>query len=146
MEAAREAGAQGLGLRSVRAAGGIPYRGDGNQLEVLLVHRPRYLDWTFPKGKLEHGETDEDAARREVEEETGLEVELGPELESTTYTDSKLREKTVRYWAMKPVAGEAAARNEVDEVEWLSPDRAAERLTYERDLDVLRSLEQALAR
>jgi 8-oxo-dGTP pyrophosphatase MutT (NUDIX family) len=112
---------------------------------VLLVHRLRYLDWTFPKGKLEKGETDEDAARREVEEETGLEVELGPELESTTYTDSKLREKTVRYWAMKPVAGEAAPRNEVDEVEWLSPDKAAERLTYDRDRDVLRSLEEAVA-
>ena len=146
MEEALEARTQDLELRGeVRAAGGIPYRRNGDDLEVLLVHRPRYDDWTFPKGKLENGETDEEAARREVEEETGLDVELGPELASTTYKDSKLREKIVRYWAM-PVSGEAVPQNEVDEVEWLSPEKAAERLSYERDLEVLRSLEEALAR
>lgn len=110
------------------------------------MHRPKYGDWTFPKGKVKDSETDEDAARREVEEEAGLTLELGPQLASTTYTDSKLRKKTVRYWALGPVSGQATAQNEVDEVEWLSPDQAAERLTYERDLDVLRSLEEALAR
>ena len=105
MEEAREAGAEGLGLRrEVRAAGGVPYRRNGDDLEVLLVHRPKYRDWTFPKGKVKDGETDEQAARREVEEEAGLEVELGPELTSTTYTDSRLRKKTVRYWAMGPVS------------------------------------------
>jgi 8-oxo-dGTP pyrophosphatase MutT (NUDIX family) len=113
---------------------------------VLLVHRPQYDDWTFPKGKVQHGESDEDAARREVEEEAGLDVALGPELASTTYTDSRLRKKTVRYWALGPVSGEASAQNEVDEVEWVTPDKAAERLTYDRDRDVLRSLEEALAR
>jgi 8-oxo-dGTP pyrophosphatase MutT (NUDIX family) len=113
---------------------------------VLLVHRPKYRDWTFPKGKVKDGETDEQAARREVEEEAGLAVELGPELTSTTYMDSRLRNKTVRYWAMGPVSEEATARNEVDEVEWLGRDEAARRLTYERDLDVLRSLEEVLAR
>lgn len=147
MEEGRKTGTQDLGLRGeVRAAGGIPYRRNGNELEVLLVHRPRYADWTFPKGKLENGETDEEAARREVAEETGLDVELGPELASTAYTDSKLRNKTVRYWAMTPVSGEGVPRNEVDEVEWLSPQEAADRLSYERDRDVLSSLEEALAR
>jgi 8-oxo-dGTP pyrophosphatase MutT (NUDIX family) len=68
---------------------------------VLLVHRPRYRDWTFPKGKVEQGETDEQAAVREVEEETGLRCELGSELPSIEYTDLKLRHKTVRYWAME---------------------------------------------
>lgn len=110
------------------------------------MHRPQYGDWTFPKGKVKKGETDEQAARREVEEEAGLAVELGPELASTTYADSKAREKTVRYWAMRPVSEEAVARNEVDEVEWLTPDKAANRLSYERDREVLRSLDEALAR
>lgn len=113
---------------------------------MLLVHRPKYSDWSFPKGKLKEGESDEEAARREVEEESGLEVELGPELASTSYTDSKGRQKTVRYWAMTPVSGEATARNEIDEVEWLSREDAADRLTYDRDRDVLRSLDQALGR
>jgi 8-oxo-dGTP diphosphatase len=107
---------------------------------VLLVYRSRYRDWTFPKGKVKKGESDEDAARREVEEETGLQVELGPELPSTIYTDPKLRKKTVRYWAMTPVSGDGIAQNEVDEVEWLSREEAADRLTHERDREVLRSL------
>ncbi len=111
---------------------------------MLLVHRSRYVDWTFPKGKVKEGESDEDAARREVEEETGLEVELGPELASTTYTDMKLRTKTVRYWAMTPVSGEGIAQNEIDDVEWLSRDKAAERLSHDRDREVLRSLEETL--
>ena len=141
MEETREAGAQDLGLRGeVRAAGGVPYRRNGDDLQVLLVYRSRYRDWTFPKGKVKKDESDEEAARREVEEETGLEVELGPELPSTTYTDPKLRKKTVRYWAMTPTSGQAVAQNEIDEVEWLSREEAADRLTHERDREVLRSL------
>jgi 8-oxo-dGTP diphosphatase len=113
-------------------------------VEVLLVHRPRYHDWTFPKGKVEPGETDEQAALREVEEETGLRCELGEELTGTTYRDPKLRTKTVRYWAMKPLEDDAVPRHEVDEVAWLPREVAADRLTHERDLDVLWSLERAL--
>ena len=146
METAEAPRAQGLGLRgTVRAAGGVPWRrrADG-ELEVLLIHRPRYRDWTFPKGKVEEGESDEQAAVREVEEETGLRCDLGAELASTIYTDLKLRTKTVRYWAMRAEDGEGAARNEVDEVAWLSCDEAARRLSHERDLDVLWSLDGAL--
>lgn len=113
-------------------------------MEVLLVHRPRYGDWTFPKGKVVAGETDEEAALREVEEETGLRCELGEELAGTTYRGPKLRTKTVRYWAMAPVGDSAVPQNEVDEVEWLSRERAADRLSYERDLDVLWSLDRVL--
>jgi 8-oxo-dGTP diphosphatase len=123
----------------------VPWRRrvDGD-LEVLLIHRPRYRDWTFPKGKVEDGETDEQAAVREVEEETGLRCDLGAELATTIYTDLKLRTKTVRYWAMHAENGEAAAQSEVDEVAWLSREEAARRLSHERDLDVLWSLDGVL--
>lgn len=128
----------------MRAAGGVPVRrrGDG-EIEVLLVHRPRYADWTFPKGKVKNGERDEVAAVREVEEETGLRCGLGPELASTQYTDLKLREKTVRYWVMDSCSGRFEPNDEVDAVAWLTPALAAERLSYARDRDVLRSLAEA---
>jgi 8-oxo-dGTP diphosphatase len=145
VEEARAQRSQGLGLKeSVRAAGGVPVRrrGDG-ELEVLLVHRPKYSDWTFPKGKVKDGERDEVAAVREVEEETGLRCGLGPELASTHYTDPKLRQKTVRYWAMESCSGRFEPGDEVDEVAWLTPNAAARQLSYERDRDVLRSLAEA---
>src|SRR3989442_274166 len=85
----------------VRAAGGVVLR-DGR---VLLVHRPRYGDWTFPKGKALPGESDEDCALREVEEETGLRCELGEELPATAYVDGMGRPKRVRWWRMRPVGG-----------------------------------------
>jgi 8-oxo-dGTP diphosphatase len=114
-------------------------RADG-AVEVLVVHRPRYRDWTFPKGKVREGETDADAARREVREETGLICELGTELPRTHYTDLKLRKKTVRYWAME-CSGRFEPNDEVDEIAWLSLEEARRRLTYERDIVVLRPLE-----
>jgi 8-oxo-dGTP diphosphatase len=117
---------------------------DGD-VEVLLVHRPRYEDWTFPKGKVEPGESDEDAALREVEEETSLRCELGEELAATTYRDPKARTKTVRYWAMRPLGDDAAPKHEVDEVMWLRAEDAADRLTHERDLDVLWSLDRVVS-
>jgi 8-oxo-dGTP diphosphatase len=104
---------------------------------VLLVHRPKYGDWTFPKGKLDPGESFEEAALREVEEETGLRCELGEELEPTTYRDRHGRLKLVRYWEMSPVGGEFEPNDEVDRLEWLPPEEARERLTYDRDRGVL---------
>jgi len=143
MEEAPATGAQGLGLReTVQAAGGVPTRQrDDGALEVLLVHRPRYLDWTFPKGKVKEGERDEDAALRELWEETGLVGKLGRELASTQYKDPKLRDKTVRYWVMEDCSGSFEPNDEVDRIEWLTLDEAAGRLSHRRDLDVLRSLE-----
>jgi 8-oxo-dGTP diphosphatase len=114
---------------TVRAAGGVVRR-DG---ELLVIHRPKYDDWSFPKGKLDEGESWEDAALREVEEETGFRCSLGAEVGSTSYIDSHGRPKIARYWLMRPEDGEFAPTDEVDEIAWLSPTEAAERLSYERD-------------
>jgi ADP-ribose pyrophosphatase YjhB (NUDIX family)/phosphohistidine phosphatase SixA len=105
----------------------------------VLVHRPRYDDWTLPKGKALDGESDEDCARREVEEETGLRCELLFELPSTSYQDGRGRTKRVRYWAMRPLGGEFAPHDEVDEVRWLAPAEAKRVVTYDRDRLVLRA-------
>jgi 8-oxo-dGTP diphosphatase len=130
----------------IRAAGGIPVRELDDELEVLVVHRAHYDDWTFPKGKCELGETDEECAVREVQEETGLLCALGEELRSTFYTDGKGRPKTVRYWLMSVVGGELAFDNEVADARWLGPEEAAELLTFERDVELLRDVARALGR
>jgi 8-oxo-dGTP diphosphatase len=123
----------------VRAAGGVVRRGRDGGVEFLLVHRPKYDDWSFPKGKCETDESDEECALREIEEETNLRVALGPELVSTSYI-SKGRLKLVRYWLVEPQdPDDARAQNEVDAVEWLTPDEADARLSYAHDREVLRS-------
>lgn len=130
----------------MRAAGGVVVRDGTDGLEVLVVHRPRYGDWSFPKGKAGPGEADEDCALREVEEETGLRCALGDELPATEYADSLERPKRVRYWVMRPVAGELAFLHEVDAADWLDPESAAGRLTYRRDVELLRALCSAARR
>jgi 8-oxo-dGTP diphosphatase len=117
------------------------YRRDGDDLQVLLVHRPRYDDWTFPKGKAYEDETDEECAVREVAEETGLRCELEAELALSEYTDSRGRPKRVRYWRMRPVSGSFTPTEEVDEIRWCGPAEAAIILSYERDTALLESLE-----
>jgi len=124
--------------RVVRAAGGVIIRDVGAAVTVLLVHRAEYDDWTFPKGKVEPGETDEECAVREVEEETGLRCSIGHELTSTEYVDGEGRPKFVRYWAMVVVSGALRFEFEVDAARWVAVSEAAELLTYERDLNVLR--------
>jgi 8-oxo-dGTP pyrophosphatase MutT (NUDIX family) len=115
----------------VRAAGGVIER-DGS---VLLVHRPRYDDWSFPKGKLEGDETWEQAALREVEEETGLRCELGEDLGRTNY-EVDAGPKEVRYFRMT-CEGEPRAQNEVDEVRWVPLAEARALLTQPRDRELL---------
>jgi 8-oxo-dGTP pyrophosphatase MutT (NUDIX family) len=117
-------------VRPARAAGGIVVR-DGR---VLVVHRPRYDDWSLPKGKLKLGESWEAAALREVEEETGLRCELGELVGATRYGL-----KEVRYFRMT-CEGEPRAQNEVDEVRWVPLGDAAALLSYERDADLLSRL------
>jgi 8-oxo-dGTP diphosphatase len=123
---------------SVRAAGGVVVRRDPDgRIRVSLVHRPRYDDWSLPKGKLGEGEGWEDAALREVLEETGLECRLGEELPAVEYVDGEGRRKLVRYWLMTPAPDEAAApfeaTDEVDEMRWCERSEAVSLLTYERD-------------
>jgi 8-oxo-dGTP pyrophosphatase MutT (NUDIX family) len=123
---------------TVRAAGGlVRRRGEDGTTEILVVHRPAYDDWSFPKGKLEPGESEEDAAVREVEEETGLRCRCERELATTRYRDARGRAKTVRYWLMTPVDGALAAANEIDEARFVTLSEAVELLTYERDRDLL---------
>jgi 8-oxo-dGTP diphosphatase len=130
----------------VRAAGGLVLRRAAGGLEVLLVHRPAYDDWSLPKGKLGPDEREAECALREVEEETGLRCVLGREAGTTEYVDSRGRPKQVRYWTMVAPGEEPAAANEVDEVRWAPIGEAAVLLDYAHDRELLRGLEQAAGR
>jgi 8-oxo-dGTP diphosphatase len=123
-------------MERVRAAGGVVLR-DGL---VAVVHRPEYDDWSLPKGKLDPGESFEDAALREVEEETGLRCRLVRELPAVRY-DVRGRPKLVRYWAMELVEELPFVPNdEVDEVRWVEPAEALALLTYDRDREPVLAL------
>jgi 8-oxo-dGTP diphosphatase len=139
LASARQAGEDVAVTELVRAAGGLVLRDGPPDRRVLLVHRPRYDDWTFPKGKAYGDESDEDCALREVEEETSLRCELDRELAETRYDDSKGRPKRVRWWLMRPLddPDAAAAAHEVDAIRWLAPEQARSLLTYDRDLPLL---------
>jgi len=132
-----------VGEPLVRAAGGLILRGveeAGGRPEVAVVHRPRYEDWSLPKGKLDRGEGWEEAALREVHEETGLRCELVRELAAARYRDRKGRDKLVRWWLMRALDGEFSPGEEVDELRWLRPAEAIELLDYEHDRELVRSL------
>ena len=116
--------------------------------DVLLVHRPKYDDWSFPKGKLDPGEHVTTAAVREVAEETGLDVRLGLPLTTQHYTvrNGQSREKAVTYWAGHVVGGDDVSRYqpnvEIDDVEWVPLSKAADWLTYSRDRETLAEFEE----
>jgi 8-oxo-dGTP diphosphatase len=118
----------------IEAAGGVVVDEEGR---LLLVHRPEYDDWSLPKGKLDKGESFEEAALREVEEETGVRCELVRSLPDVRYS-VRGKPKVVRYWLMRVVSDSGFEPNsEVDEVRWVSPEEALGLLTYDRDKGVV---------
>lgn len=134
--------------KTVYAAGCVVYRvGLDSEVELLVAHRPRYDDWSFPKGKRDKGETDLECALREVEEETSVRGSIGAELEPVHYVDHKQRPKVVRYWAMEIAADSPpfVVNEEVDEIRWLSAAASREILTYDHDQGLIDQLLTALA-
>lgn len=128
----------------VRAAGAVVVRptADGD-VEILAVHRPKYDDWSLPKGKLDDGETFEAAALREVEEETGWRGELASELPAVRYRDRNGHDKIVRYWLMTPTDYTGFSPNdEIDAVRWIRTDEAAKLLTYDADRRLVELIDQ----
>jgi 8-oxo-dGTP pyrophosphatase MutT (NUDIX family) len=120
----------GDGKPEIAAAGGVLVARDGEGgTRVAVIHRPKYMDWSLPKGKLEEGESWQEAALREVEEET--------ELPHVSYLDRKARRKLVRYWLMEPLEGQFESHGEVDELRWVTPDEADEQLTYPHDKELV---------
>ena len=124
----------------IRAAGAVLHR-DGR---VAVVHRPEYDDWTLPKGKLDPGEDELDAAVREVEEETGHVGTIEQDLGSIEY-DVDGEPKTVRYFLMAPDTGGRPLANDVDEVRWVGIGEALALVSYDRDREVLDRARTALA-
>jgi 8-oxo-dGTP diphosphatase len=129
----------------IRAAGGVLWRstgpGSGDEIEIAVVHRPRYDDWSLPKGKLAPGESELDAAVREVLEETGYRVRVGEPLGTTRYrrlVNGVDRPKVVRWWAMEATSGEFTPNAEVDALRWIPLDTASDVLSTASDLTVLR--------
>lgn len=124
----------------VRAAGGVVWRRGRHGLEVVVVHRPRYDDWSLPKGKAEIGEDDLQTALREVAEETGYTCRPGRHVGDIAYHDRAGRPKRVGYWLMEPLSGEFVANDEVDELAWLTPPEAEHRLSYADERNLLRTV------
>ena len=125
----------------IQAAGGVVWRvAEGAQLEVAVIHRPRYDDWSLPKGKLAPGESHLEGAVREVHEETGFRVQPGRSLGEVRYLKKSgggAREKVVHYWAMRALSGAFSPNREVDRLEWLTVDEARDRITRGTDREVL---------
>lgn len=125
----------------VLASGGIVWRPSIDGTEILLIHRDRYGDWTLPKGKLDKGESDLEAALREVREETGMVCRPGVPMGTMRYGLSNGSIKRVHYWSMEAVDGSFSPNNEVDEIAWVTLPAAVRILTYERDRDLVESLQ-----
>jgi 8-oxo-dGTP diphosphatase len=141
----------------IRAAGGVLWRraraggedgsGEG-AIEVAVVHRPRYDDWCLPKGKLDPGESELDAAVREVLEETGFHVRVGEPLGTTRYrriVNGEDRPKVVRWWAMQATSGAFVPNEEIDALRWVPLREARTILTSASDLTALRRFEEETA-
>jgi 8-oxo-dGTP diphosphatase len=127
----------GDGRPDIRAAGGVVVRAGDHGRQVAVIHRPKYMDWSLPKGKLEPGEDWLEAAVREVKEETGYCCEASIELPRVSYLDRKGCRKLVRYWLMTPLEGGFEPHGEVDELRWVDRQAAEELLTYPHDRELV---------
>ena len=132
---------KGKPSRRIFAAGAVLWRpaAESDEPLIAVIHRPRYDDWTFPKGKLDEGETASQGARREVLEETGYWCRLGVAVGTVEYTDRADRTKVVHYFEMDVIEGGFVPNREVDEIRWMTIPDALPLLTYERDRAVLRA-------
>lgn len=133
-------------MPEIPAAGVVVFREHHDLPEVVLVHRPKYDDWSFPKGKVDPGESVPVTALREVREETGLQVALGRPLRQQRYP-VEAGQKVVHYWVGRVASGadddvdSYQINDEIDDVEWMSVEKARERLTYPHDRDTLQQAE-----
>lgn len=132
---------------TVFAAGAILWRKEKEQLLVAVIHRARYNDWGWPKGKVDPGETLPETAVREIKEETGLTIRLGVKLGVQEYSLPNGKDKEVHYWAAKVTAkalklSTFKPSEEVAKVDWMTPDEARAVLSYPHDLDFLEKLEE----
>jgi 8-oxo-dGTP diphosphatase len=124
----------------IQAAGGVVCRpGPAGLVEIAVIHRPTQDDWSLPKGKVEPGETPEQAALREVEEETGLRARIVRPFGCTEYVDRRGRDKIVRYWVMEAEGGRFAPNDEVDQLRWLTVEETLDLLSYAGDKALLTS-------
>jgi 8-oxo-dGTP diphosphatase len=121
----------------VWAGGGLVYRKQKGNLEILLVHRPSYGDWSFPKGKQDSGEKLKETALREVREETGYHCRTKGRIGQVHYRVGGNQLKEVRYWAMKVESGTFQPNDEVDKIRWVTPNNARKLLTWPRDVGIL---------
>lgn len=130
----------------VRAAGCVLWRHsvDSPNIEIALIYRPQWEDWSHPKGKLHHGETHRSAAVREVREETGMGCLLGVPLPTARYCDAQGRPKEVRYWAAEATDGDFMPNREVSRLVWLPPVDARQQITHDRDQELIDALLSAL--
>jgi 8-oxo-dGTP diphosphatase len=131
-------------MNEILAAGGVLWRDNEGGVEIAVVHRPRYDDWSLPKGKLDTGETLAQTAFREIKEETGIDSRLGPYLGTVEYF-VPTGEKVVHYWAAKAMGDTTSftPNEEVDEIRWLRIDDASDLLTRESDVEILENFERS---
>ncbi len=123
----------------IEAAGCVVYKGAGDSLEICLIHRNRYDDWSLPKGKKEKDESNRECAIRETFEETGFSGTIEAKIKKVSYVTPKGKQKVVRYWLMRYETGTFIKNDEVDSIMWCSFKKARKKLSYRHDVEVVQA-------